>query len=243
MKIFKIILFVLLLLFITSSVVFVFIRYQSERKLSAADEEDAKLAKILFSRVKDIKDVNEPVWTMDEFGNLLDVTNAVTIESNGQATEVTKYEIFKDKFGENVNVKLKKQIEKTKDGKIIESWGFDRPYKMRTRCFLGEIKEIRRNSIVFLVESESGFEEFEIQVYCMENVRDYEKIFDFDEYDLKNDNGFLIPPDSISIGFKRMLTIDDFKKYLNKKVSAQESIVSFFKNSPEAIVLAFKEYY
>jgi hypothetical protein len=243
MRIIKIFLFILLFIVIATSFAFIFIRYQEVRKLSIVDEEDAKLAKILFSRVKDIKDINKPVWTMDEFGNLLDITDAITIESNGQTTEVTKYEIFKDKFGEDVNVKLKKQIENTANGKTIESWGFDRPYEMHTRYFSGVIKEIRENSIVFLVESESDIEEFEIQIYHMKNVRDYEKIFDFNVYDLKNDKGFLIPPDSISIGFKKMETIDDFKKYLNKKISAQESIVSFFKNSPESVVLAFKEYY
>ena len=243
MRIVKIFLFILLFLAITASLAFVFIRYQEDRKLSEVDHEDAEMAKILLSRVKDIKDVNEPVWTMDEFGNLLDITDATSIGSNGQTTEVTKYEIFKDKYGEEVKVKLKKQFEKTINDQTIESWGFDRPYEMHTRYFSGKIKEIRENSIVFLVESESEFKEFEVYIYYMENVRDYEKIFNFDEYDLKNDKSFLIPPDSISIGFKKMTSIDDFKKYLNKKISAQESIITFFKNSPETIAIAFKEYY
>ena len=243
MRIVKIFLFILLFLVITVSLAFVFIRYQELRKYSTIDSKDAAIAKELLSRVKDLKDINEPVGIWDENGNFLDVTDATTINSNGEVTEVTKYEVFKDKYGNDVQVKLKKQIEKTADGKILESWGFGRPYEMHTRYFSGEIKEIRGNYIVFLVESESDFQEFEVHVYHMENVRDYEKIFNFDDYDLKKDKGFLIPPDSISIGFKKMVAINDFKKYLNKKISVQESIITFFKNSPETTALAFKEYY
>jgi len=243
MRIVKIFLFILLFLVITASLAFVFIRYQEERKLSAVDQEDAELAKILLSRVKDLKDVNEPVWIMDEFGNLLDVTDATAIESNGKATEVTKYEIFKDKYGDDVKVKLKKQIEKTIDGKTIENWIIDEPYEMHTRYFSGEIKEIRGSSIVFLVESESDFQEFKIHRHYLINVNDYKKIFNFNEYDLKNSKGFFIPPDSVDIGFKKMISMDDFKKYLNKKISVQESITTFYKNSPQTTVLSFKEYY
>lgn len=243
MRIVKIFLFILLFLVITVSLAFVFIRYQELRKYSTIDSKDAAIAKELLSRVKDLKDINEPVGIMDEFGNLLDVTDATTIESNGKVTEVTKYEIFKDKYGDDVKVKLKKQIEKTKDDKTIESWIIDEPYEMHTRYFSGEIKEIRGNSIVFLVESESDFQEFEVHVYHMENVRDYEKIFNFDDYDLKNDKGFFIPPDSVQIGFNEMVSISDFKKYLNKKISVQESITTLFKNSPESTTIAFKEYY
>ncbi|MHB1254414.1 MAG: hypothetical protein ACYCZ1_09670, partial [Candidatus Humimicrobiaceae bacterium] len=143
------------------------------------------MAKILLSRVKDLKDVNEPVGIMDEFGNLLEVTDATTINSNGEVTEVTKYEVFKDKYGNDVQVKLKKQIEKTKDDKILESWIIDEPYEMHTRYFAGEIREIRENSIVFLVESESDFQEFKVHEHYLINVKDYEKIFNFDKYDLK----------------------------------------------------------
>ncbi|MHB8278008.1 MAG: hypothetical protein ACYDIA_10205 [Candidatus Humimicrobiaceae bacterium] len=243
MRIVKIFLFILLFLVITVSLAFVFIRYQELRKYSTIDSKDAAIAKELLSRVKDLKDINEPVGIMDEFGNLLDVTDATTIESNGKVTEVTKYEIFKDKYGNDVKVKLKKQIEKTKDDKTIESWIIDEPYEMHTRYFSGEIKEIRGNSIVFLVESESDFQEFEVHHHYLKDVKDYEKIFNFDEYDLKNGKGFFIPPDGIDIGFKKMISIDDFKKYLNKKISVQESITTFYKNSPESTTLAFKEYY
>jgi len=243
MKTLKIILIILLFIVITASLAFVFVRYQEDLKLSAADPEDAALAKILLSRVKDIKDRSEPAWSMDEFGNMLDITDATTVESDGKSVKVTKYQIFKDKYGDDIKVKLKKQIQITKDGKTIEGWCFDKPYEMHTRFFSGEIKELRENSLVFLVESESEFEEFETHYYYMENVRDYEKIFNFDEYDLKNDKGFLIPPDTIGIGFTKMVDIKDFKKYLNKKISAQESIITFYKNSPETTALAFKEYY
>lgn len=243
MRIVKIFLFILLFLVITVSLAFVFIRYQELRKYSTIDSKDAAIAKELLSRVKDLKDINEPVGIMDEFGNLLDITDATTIESNGKVTEVTKYEIFKDKYGDDVKVKLKKQIEKTKDDKTIESWIINEPYEMHTRYFSGKIKEIRKNSVVFMVESESDFQEFEVHEHYLINVKDYEKIFNFDEYDLKNGKGFFIPPDGIDIGFKKMISTDDFKKYLNKKISVQESITTFYKNSPESTTLAFKEYY
>jgi hypothetical protein len=243
MKIFKIILFVLLLLFITSSLVFVFIRYQSERKLSAADQEDAELAKILLNRVKDLKDVNKPVGVWDKDGNLLDVTNATVIDGSGKTTEVTKYEFFKDKYGNDVQVKLRKENEKTKGGKIIEGWVIDKPFSMITKFYAGKIKEIRTNSIVFIIDSESVFEEFEVHIYKLNDVKDYEKIFNFDEYDLKNNKGFMVPPDCIEIGFKNMVDISDFKKYLNKRISIQESISNVYKNSPQTAVLSFKEYY
>lgn len=243
MRIVKIFLFILLFLVITVSLAFVFIRYQELRKYSTIDSKDAAIAKELLSRVKDLKDINEPVGIWDENGNLLDVTDVTAINSNGEVTEVTKYEVFKDKYGNDVKVKLKKQIEKTADGKTLECWGFDRPYKMLTRYYSGEIKEIRENSIVFLVESESDFEEFEVHHHYLKDVKDYEKIFDFGDYDLKNDKGFMIPPDSIQIGFREMVTINDFKKYLNKKISVQESITTLYKNSPESTTIAFKEYY
>jgi len=243
MKKIKIFLFVLLFLAITFLLTFVFIRYQDLRKQTAADNKDAAMAKELLSRVKDLKDINDPVGVWDENGNLLDVTDATVIDVSGKTTEVTKFEILKDKYGNDLKVKLKKQIEKTKDGKTIESWGFDRPYEMHTRYYSGEIKEIRENSIVFLVESESEFEEFEVHHHYLKDVRDYEKIFNFDDYDLKNDKGFFIPPDSIQIGFREMISIDDFKEYLNKKISVQESITMLYKNSLESLTLAFKEYY
>ncbi|MHB1336478.1 MAG: hypothetical protein ACYCXQ_11080 [Candidatus Humimicrobiaceae bacterium] len=243
MRIVKIFLFILLFLVITVSLAFVFIRYQELRKYSTIDSKDAAIAKELLSRVKDLKDINEPVGIWDENGNFLNVADATTINSNGEVTEVTKYEVFKDKYGNDVQVKLKKQIEKTADGKILESWGFGRPYEMYTRYFSGEIKEIRGNSIVFMVESESDFEEFEVHHHYLKDVKDYEKIFDFGDYDIKNDKGFMIPPDSIQIGFKEMVTINEFKKYLNKKISVQESITTLYKNSQESTTIAFKEYY
>ncbi|MCE5329295.1 hypothetical protein LLG07_03050 [bacterium] len=243
MKKIKIFLFILLFLGSTSLLAFVFIRYQELRKQTAADSKDAAMAKELLSRVKNLKDVNEPVGIWDEYGNLLDVTDATAIDSSGEVTEVTKFEVFKDKYGNDVKVKLKKQIEITKDGKTLEIWGFDKPYEMHTRYYCGEIKEIRENSIVFLVDSESDFEEFDAHVYHMKNIRDYEKIFDFNDYDLKNDKGFMIPPDSIQIGFRKMVAIKDFEKYFNKKIIVQESVITFFKNSPKTTTLAFKEYY
>jgi ribosome maturation factor RimP len=222
---------------------FAFVKYQEEKKLIEPDSKDAAIAKELLSRVKDLKDVNEPVGIWDENGNFLDVTDATVVDEDGNITKVTKYETFKDKYGNDVQVKLKKQIEKTKDGKIIESWGFDRPYRMLTKYYSGEIKEIRENSIVFLVESESDFEEFEVHHHYLKDVKDYEKIFDFNNYDLKNDKGFMIPPDEIIIGFKKMVNIKDFERYLNKKINIQESITTFFKDSPESITIAFSEYY
>jgi hypothetical protein len=243
MKIVKKILLTLLFLAVTASIAFVLIRYQEEIKLIAADKEDSEIAKILLNRVKDLKDVNEPVGIWDEFGNMLDITDATTLDSNGAVTKVTKFENVKDKYGNDAKVKLTKQIEKTKDGKIIEGWVADEPYEMHTRYYCGEIKEIRENSIVFLVESESDFEEFEVHHHYLKDVKDYEKIFNFDDYDLKNDKGFFIPPDSVQIGFKEMVSISAFKKYLNKKISVQESITTLFKNSPESITIAFKEYY
>ncbi|MEI7616255.1 MAG: hypothetical protein WCJ54_06030, partial [Actinomycetota bacterium] len=125
MKTLKIILIILLFIVITASLAFVFVRYQEDLKLSAADPEDAALAKILLSRVKDIKDRSEPAWSMDEFGNMLDITDATTVESDGKSVKVTKYQIFKDKYGDDIKVKLKKQIQITKDGKTIEGWCFD----------------------------------------------------------------------------------------------------------------------
>ncbi|MHB1377869.1 MAG: hypothetical protein ACYCXB_10725 [Candidatus Humimicrobiaceae bacterium] len=243
MRIVKIFLFILLFLVITASLAFVFIRYQEEKKLSVVDQGDAKLAKILLSRVKNIKDVNEPVGVWDKDGNLLNVTDVTTINSKGEATEVTKYEVFKDIDGNDVEVKLRKEIEKTKEGNTIEGWVIDKPFAMLTKFYSGEIKEIRINSIVFLVDSESEFEEFNVHNYKLKDVKDYEKIFDFDDYDLKNSRGFMIPPDYIEIGFKNMLDISDFKKYLNKKISIQESITNVYKNSPQTTVLSFKEYY
>jgi len=243
MRAIKIFLFSILFIVIVILLLFAFVKYQEEKKLIEPDSKDAAIAKELLSRVKDLKDVNEPVGIWDENGNFLDVTDATVVDEDGNITKVTKYETFKDKYGNDVQVKLKKQIEKTKDGKIIESWGFDRPYRMLTKYYSGEIKEIRENSIVFLVESESDFEEFEVHHHYLKDVKDYEKIFDFNNYDLKNDKGFMIPPDSIQIGFREMVTIDDFKKYLKKKISVQESITTLYKNSPESITIAFKEYY
>lgn len=243
MKKFKIILFILLFLTISTSLILLFVKYQELISKSAPDSKDSAMAKELLNRVKEIKDINEPAGIWDEYGNLLDVTDVTTLGGNKEITKVTKFEIFKDKYGNDVKVKLKKQIEKTKDGKYLESWGFERPYEMRTKYYCGKIKEIRENSIVFLVESESDFEEFEVHNHYLKNVNDYEKIFDFSCYDLKNDKGFMIPPDSIQIGFKEMTSINEFRKYLNKKINVQESITIIYKNSPESITLAFKEFY
>jgi hypothetical protein len=114
---------------------------------------------------------------------------------------------------------------------------------MLTKYYSGTIKEIRINSIVFIVDSESEFEEFEVHIYKLKDVKDYEKIFNFNNYDLKNSKGFMVPPDCVEIGFKNMLDISDFNKYLNKRISIQESITSVYKNSPKTTVLSFKEYY
>jgi hypothetical protein len=243
MKTIKIILFIILFIAITASLAFIFIKYQKERKLTEPDSRDAAIAKELFGRVKDLKDINDPVGIWDEKGELLNVTDATTIDSDGNVTKATKYETLKDKFGNDVQVKLKKEIEKTKDGKTIEGWVIYKPYKMQTKYYSGEIKEIKKNSIVFLVESESDFEEFEVHHHYLKNVKDYEKIFDFNNYDLKNDKGFMIPPDSIQIGFKEVNSINEFKKYLNKKISVQESITILYKNSLKSATLAFKEFY
>jgi len=244
MRIVKISLFILLFLVITGALAFVFIRYKEEIKHNNVDKEDAEVARILLSRVKDLKDVTDPVGVMDEFGNIIDVTDATIIdESNGSITKVTKYEIYKDQNGVDVKVKLKKQIENSENGEVLVSWIIAEPYEMHTRYFVGKIKEIRVNSLVFLVEAESNFQKFKIHEHYLANVKDYEKIFNFDKYDLKNSKGFFIPPDSIDIGFKRMINMDDFKKYLNKKISVQESITSFYKNSPESTTLSFKESY
>jgi hypothetical protein len=243
MKTIKTILLIILFMAIAVSLVFIFIRYQEEIKLVEPDSKDAAIARELLKRLKNMKDVNEPVGIWNEKGEFLDITDATTINSKGEVTEVTKFEVFKDKYGNDVQVKLKKQIEKTKDGKTIESWSFGKPYRMQTKYYSGEIKEIKENSIVFLVRSESEFEEFEVHHYYLNDVRDYEKIFDFSSYDLKNDKGFMIPPDIIQIGFSEMISINDFKKYFDRKIIVQESIIAFFKNSPETSIVAFREYY
>jgi len=243
MKTFKIILIILLFTVITASLAFIFVRYQEDLKLSAADPEDAALAKILLSRVKDMKDRNEPAGFWDKNGNLLDVTDATTINSKGEVNKVTKYEVFKDIYGNDVEVKLRKEIEKTIEGNTIEGWVIDRPFSMLTKFYSGEIKEIRTNSIVFIVDAESEFVEFNMHDYKLIDAKSYEKVFDFGNYDLRNSRGFMIPPDCIEIGFKNMSVISDFNKYLNKKISAQESITTSYKNSPQNTMLSFKEYY
>ncbi|MHB1347728.1 MAG: hypothetical protein ACYCXK_09580 [Candidatus Humimicrobiaceae bacterium] len=243
MRIAKIILLTLVFFIITASVAFVLIKYQEERKLIAVDREDAEVAKILLSRVKDLKDVNEPVGVWDVEGNLLDVTDATLINDMGEITKVTKYEIFKDKYGNDVQVKLRRELEKTKEGNSIGGWVIDKPYKMLTKFYSGKIKEIKLNSIVFDVDSESQFEDFGVHIFQLKDVKDYKKIFNFNDYDLKKSKGFMIPPDCIEIGFKNMVDINDFMKYLNRKISVQESITLLFENSYESTTLSFKEYY
>jgi len=73
MKTLRIFLLILLFIAITASFAFVFVRYQDERKLSAADPEESMMAIILLSKVKDIKDRNESngFWYKD--GNFSDL--------------------------------------------------------------------------------------------------------------------------------------------------------------------------
>jgi hypothetical protein len=221
---------------------FAFVKYQEEKKLIEPDRKDAAIAKELLSRVKDLKDVNEPLGILNENGELLDVAYATTIDNNGNVTDVTKYETLKDKYGNDVEVKLKKQIEKTKDGKIIEGWIIDKPYEMLTKYYSGEIKKIEKNSIYFIVQAESKIQKFQEHGHIMENVKDYLKVFDLNQYDLNSDKGPYIPSDNITIGFKSLLNINDLNIFLNKKINIQESTIIIYKNSPESKLLAFTEY-
>jgi hypothetical protein len=243
MKKVKKILIVLLFAAITAALAFALIKYQEERKASLPDEKDAEVAQILYSRAKDLKNLDEPVGIWDANGNLINVYDAKGAGPDGSITKVTKFADFEDIYGNKVKVRMRKEIEKNEDGKTTEGWVIDRPFKMMTRYFSGKIKEIKINSIVFTVESESEFEEFDTYIFKLKRVAKYEKIFDFSKYDLKNDKGFMIPHDCIEVGFKNMASMSDFKKYLDKKITVQESIINVYENSPEYKVLSFKEYY
>jgi len=216
-------------------------RYLSESKNSEISDE-ARITKELLSRIENQTDMNEPLGVFDEYGNELTQTDVTILDKDQGVTVVTKYEVLKDVYGNDVKVRLKKQHTVEKNGNEYDGWVIDEKSEGTIKFYVGEIKEVNEEEIVFLVEKESNPINFLTDKLVYKNVKDYEKVIFLKDYKNFTSLYDFIPPNEIYIGFKTFQSIKDFNTYLDKKTCLQESVIRYYKNSPESKLLVFREY-
>lgn len=218
------------------------IRYLSVSQNSDISDE-AKITKELLSRIENQTDINEPLGVFDEYGNELTQTDVTILDKDQEVTVVTKYEILKDVYGNDVKVKLKKQHTVEKNGNEYDGWVIDEESEGTIKFYVGEIKEVNEEEIIFLVEKESNLISFFADKLVYKNVEDYEKIIFLKDFKNSDSIYDFIPPNEIYIGFKVFQSIQDFNTYLNRKICLQESAIKYYENSPESKLLVFREYF
>jgi hypothetical protein len=242
MKKFKLSIIIISVLFILiSSVVLVFVFNNPSEKKEMSDER--KLTMELLGRISSQEDFSDPLGVFNENGEELMETDLTILGKEGGITNVTKYEMLKDVNGKDVKVKLKKQLTTEKNGEKYEGWIIDERVQGTIKYYLGKIKEISEKKIIFVVEKESKEMDFYTDKLVYEEVKDYEKTINLDEFKNNECEHMFIPPNDIYIGFKIMNSIDDFKDYFNKKIYLQETLLTYYKNSPSSKQIFFSEYF
>ncbi|HHT79445.1 MAG TPA: hypothetical protein GXZ93_06625 [Actinobacteria bacterium] len=238
-KLSAIIIIILFVLSGTSFFVFKFISPINEEKNSNEKE----LTSELLGRIGSQKNFSDPLGIFDENGEELNRTDLTIIKSDGDITNVTRYEILQDVNGNDVKVKLKKQLIKEKNGKEYECWSIDEQVQGRIKYYLGKLKEVDEKEINFIVKKESVEMDLYTDKLVYEEVEDYEKIINLDEFRNNTYVYKFIPPNDIYIGFEIMKSVDDFKSYFNKKIYLQETILTYYENSPCSKQIFFSEYF
>lgn len=201
--------------------------------------EEKKMTLELLERIPNQKSFSDPLGIFNENGEEIIATDVTKSDSK---EAVTKYEILKDINGNNVKVKLKKQLITESNGQSYEAWIIEEPVQGRIKYYLGELIDVNEKEIKFMVNRESEEMDLYTKSLVYEDVKDYIKIIKLEEFLSKESKAAFIPPDEIYIGFKIMKTAEDFYNYLNKKIYLQETVLTYYKNSPHSKRLFFSEY-
>jgi len=217
------------------------IRYLSVSQNSEISDE-AKITKELLSRIENQTDINEPLGVFDEYGNELTQTDVTILDKDQEVTVVTKYEILKDVYGNDVKVKLKKQHTVEKNGNEYDGWVIDEESEGTIKFYVGEIKEVNEEEIIFKVSKETDLKDVNTESLTYKNADGYLKFINLEDYTEQKNIVPFVPPNDIFVGFKKYESIDDLKDYMGETLCLQESIIYYYKNSPCCKTLTFRKY-
>ena len=217
------------------------IRYLSVSQNSEISDE-AKITKELLSRIENQTDINEPLGVFDEYGNELTQTDVTILDKDQEVTVVTKYEILKDVYGNDVKVKLKKQHTVEKNGNEYDGWVIDEESEGTIKFYVGEIKEVNEEEIIFKVSKETDLKDVNTESLTYKNADGYLKFINLEDYTVQKNIVPFVPPNDIFVGFKKYESIDDLKDYMGETLCLQESIIYYYKNSPCCKTLTFRKY-
>lgn len=217
------------------------IRYLSVSQNSDISDE-AKITKELLSRIENQTDINEPLGVFDEYGNELTQTDVTILDKDQEVTVVTKYEILKDVYGNDVKVKLKKQHTVEKNGNEYDGWVIDEESEGTIKFYVGEIKEVNEEEIIFKVSKETDLKDVNTESLTYKNADGYLKFINLEDYTEQKNIVPFVPPNDIFVGFKKYESIDDLKDYMGETLCLQESIIYYYKNSPCCKTLTFRKY-
>jgi len=217
------------------------IRYLSVSQNSDISDE-AKITKELLSRIENQTDINEPLGVFDEYGNELTQTDVTILDKDQEVTVVTKYEILKDVYGNDVKVKLKKQHTVEKNGNEYDGWVIDEESEGTIKFYVGEIKEVNEEEIIFKVSKETDLKDVNTESLTYKNADGYLKFINLEDYTVQKNIVPFVPPNDIFVGFKKYESIDDLKDYMGETLCLQESIIYYYKNSPCCKTLTFRKY-
>lgn len=233
---------IIIILIILSGAAILLLRFINPSMENEINDEK-KLTMELLDRISDQENFSDPLGIFNENGVELTQEDITTVNEDGIVTNVTRYEILKDIDGNDVKVKLKKQLVKEENGKEYECWVIDEQIKGRIKYYLGSIKNVNEKEIIFIVEKESKEMDLHTDKLVYEDIDDYEKTINLDEFKNKKCESRFIPSNDIYVGFKIMDSIDDFDDYFNKKIYLQETVLTYYENSPKSRLLVFREYY
>jgi hypothetical protein len=127
-----------------------------------------------------------------------------------EGPEELKYETWQDEDGNEFVVEMRKITVFDEEGNEAEMWEDTAENTIiYSNEYFGRIEKIEDNKIYFMVDKENEFKEIVPGQWklTVENVKDYEIIFDIDTYDLEGPNPYDL---SYSVWDSLTLTSEDF---------------------------------
>jgi len=167
-------------------------------------------------------------------GRIYDTVNKlafaiIAVPSKKEAPEELKYETLHDKDGNEVVIEYRKQIvTDLETGEEVEMWADTaKGIRIYRNEYFGRIEKIEDNKIYFIVDKEIEFKEIEPGQWklTVENVEDYQVVFDIDTYDPEFDPNIDYDVcDSLTFDFKPFSSAGELEFLVGEYLEVHESM-------------------
>ncbi|MBM3708479.1 MAG: hypothetical protein FJW69_09155 [Actinobacteria bacterium] len=172
------------------------------------------------------------------------IKNEILAEANEKYTDKPELitEKFTDKDGNEIFVKMKRIVvnDENTGQEVLMYEDIAEPATVDIKSYKGKIESIAENKIFFTVDKEFKKSKFGAGSYSFEDVKDYQKIYDLENYNLdfdENDEYFVC--DHLNLDFKNLESIRDLEKIIGKYVRLQDSKFRDYYTGKEYKVLSF----